>query len=100
MFNIVDLVQLKTGRNREDIEDILSSATQVTKEQLLEGNDVYWVGLCKFSWKKKATTKKAAKEWTEFPYLAEGDKMRCIPIEEIEGIKAKDGVMRISKKKE
>jgi len=78
MYNLVDIVHLKTGKHREDITDILTSAMEVTKEYMNEGHDVLWANFCLFTQKKKAKTKKEAKEWTEFPYLALGDKARCI----------------------
>jgi nucleoid DNA-binding protein len=97
MFNLIDLVQLKTKKKREDIEEILTAAIDSTKESVQEGNDVYWVGLCKFTWKQKAKTKKQAKEWTEYPYLAEGDKLRCVPLEELDGLNAKGKIFKIQK---
>ncbi len=84
MFNLLDIVQLKTKKKREDVEEILTAAITATKEALLEGNDVYWIDLCRFTWKQKAKTKKQAKEWTEHPYLAEGEKVRCVPTTELE----------------
>jgi hypothetical protein len=80
MYNLLDLVQLDLNKkkekiDRETIEKILSSAISVTRETAAQGNDVYWVGLCRFTWKKKATTKKAAAHWKEFPYEAEGDNL-------------------------
>ena len=84
MFNLLDIVQLKTKKKREDIEEILTAAIEGTKECLQDGNDVYWIDLCRVTWKQKAKTKKQAKEWTEYPYLAEGDKIRCVPTTELE----------------
>jgi nucleoid DNA-binding protein len=95
MFNLVDLVQIKTKRKREDVEEILNAAINVTKETLEKGNDVYWVGLCRFTYKQKAKTKAQAKEWTEFPYLAEGDKVRFIS--ELDGVEGKGSVLNIEK---
>lgn len=97
MFNLIDLVQLKTKRKREDIEEILSAAINVTKENLSNGNDVYWIGLCRFTYKQKAKTIKQAKEWTEFPYLAEGEKVRAVS--EIENVEIKGSVLNIEKVK-
>lgn len=97
MFNLIDIVQIKTKKDRKEIEEILTAAIDTTKEAVQEGKDVYWIGLCRFTWKKKATTKKAAKEWTEYPYLAEGDKVRCVPVEEIDGLKFKGELARIKK---
>lgn len=100
MFNLIDIVQLKTGKEREEIEEVLTAAVNGTKEYLQEGNDVYWVGLCRFTWKQKAKTKKQAKEWTEHPYLAEGEKLRCVPIEELDGLSAKGKVLKLLKDKD
>ena len=100
MFNLVDLVQIKTDKPREDIEEILTAAITETKEQIRQGNDVYWIGLCKFTWKQKAKTKKQAKEWTEHPYLAEGEKLRCLPLEEVQSLVAKGELMKTKKEKE
>ncbi len=100
MINLLDLVQIKTKKKREEIEEIMSAAIECTKEQIKEGNDVFWAGLCRFSWKQKAKTKKAAKEWTEYPYLAEGDKLRCIPISELEELVAKGGIIKIKREKD
>lgn len=97
MFNLIDIVQLKTKRKREDVEEILTAAIDATKESIQEGNDVYWVGLCRFTFKKKAKTKKEAKLWTESPYLAESEKLRCVPVAEIEGLAAKGKVLKIKK---
>jgi hypothetical protein len=95
MFNLIDLVQMKTKRKREDVEEILTAAINVTKENLVKGNDVYWIGLCRFTYKQKAKTKIQAKEWTEFPYLAEGVKTRCVT--EDSSIEAKGSVLSITK---
>lgn len=97
MFNLVDLVQIKTKRKREEVEEILNAAIQVTNETLLKGSDVYWIGLGRFTFKQKAKTKTQAKEWTEFPYLAEGDKVRFVS--ETDGIEAKGSVLNIEKLK-
>lgn len=95
MFNLIDLVQIKTKRSREDVEEILSAAINVTKENLSKGNDVYWIGLCKFTYKQKAKTKVQAKEWTEFPYLAVGEKVRAVADDE--GVEVKGAVLSITK---
>lgn len=95
MYNLVDLVQIKTKRKREEVEEILNAAINVTKETLEKGNDVYWVGLCRFTYKQKAKTKAQAKEWTEFPYLAEGNKVRLIS--DIDGVEGKGSVLNIEK---
>jgi len=100
MYNIIDLIQLKTNIDRETIEEVLTTAVDVTKESVKNGNDVYWVGLCRFTWKQKAKTKKQAKEWTEYPYLAEGEKLRCVPIDELDGLSAKGNILKIKKNEE
>ena len=95
MYSLVDLVQIKTKRKREDVEEILNAAIDATKETLEKGSDVYWIGLCRFTYKQKAKTKAQAKEWTEFPYLAEGDKVRFVS--DIDGVDAKGNVLNIEK---
>ena len=105
MLNLLDIIQLKLNKqkkkiDREIIEEVMTAAIEGTKEYLAEGNDVYWVGLCKFTWKEKAKTKKQAKEWTEYPYLAEGDKLRCLPLDELEGLAAKGQLFKMEKKKD
>ena len=97
MFNLVDLVQMKTKKSREEVEEILTAAVDVTKENLEQGNDVYWVGLCKFTWKKKAPSKKTAKTWAEHPYLAENEKVRVVPDDEEERVDAKGGVVKLKR---
>ena len=67
-----------------------------TKEYVEEGYDVYWFGLCRFSWKKRAKTKKEATKWTEFPYMAEGPKLRFVPEDNLD-IDAKGEVLKIKK---
>lgn len=100
MNSLVDLILIKDRSvRRNDVEKILSLATEVVKEQVKAGGAVFWAGLCTFTWKKKADTKKEAKEWAEFPYLADGDKPRCIPDKDINGLNAKDGVMTYRKEK-
>lgn len=98
MYNLVDLVQLKLkNKKREEIEEILSAAISVTKESLSTGTDVYWMGLCKFTYKQKAKTKKQQKEFDENPALAEGDKVRLEPLEGLDNLDAKGSVMKITK---
>jgi hypothetical protein len=102
MYNLLDLVQLDLNKkkekiDRETIEKILSSAISVTRETAAQGNDVYWVGLCRFTWKKKATTKKAAAHWKEFPYEAEGDKLRFVPVAELQDLDAKGQIFKTEK---
>lgn len=105
MYNLLDIVQLRLNKekkkiDRETIQDVLTAAIEGTKQYLAEGFDVYWIGLCKFTWKEKAKTKKQAKEWSEYPYLAEGDKLRCIPLDELEGMAAKGQLFKMEKKKD
>lgn len=102
MYNLLDLVQLQLNKNkqkvdRQTIETILSTAIEVTKKTAEEGNDVFWVGLCKFTWKKKATTKKAAAHWKEFPYEADGDKLRIVPLAELKELDAKGLIFKTEK---
>ena len=97
MFNLVDLVQMKTKAKREDIEHILNAAIQATNENLKEGNDVYWIGLGRFTYKQKAKTKKQAQQWTEYPYMAEGDKVRFVPEPDSDGTSVKGSVLKIEK---
>lgn len=99
MLNLLDIIQLKLHKSkkkisREVIEEVLSAAINGTKEYTKEGHDVYWIGLCKFTWKQKAKTKKEAKEWTEHPYLAEGNKLRCLPLPELEDLAAKGQIFK------
>lgn len=77
---------------RDDIENILTAATNIVIETLDEGKGVQWIGLGTFTWKKKATTKKQATLWQEYPYLAEGEKARFVP--EQDGIKLIGDVSR------
>lgn len=102
MFNLLDLVQLQLNKNnqkidRQTVEAVLSTAIEVTKNTTAEGNDVFWIGLCRFTWKKKATTKKAAAHWKEFPYEADGDKLRMVPVPELEQLDAKGLVFKTEK---
>lgn len=94
IYNLTDLVLIKdSSLKREDVQKTLSIVTDAIKENLFEGRVVHWDGLCTFTWKKKATTKKAAKEWTEYPYLAEGEKVRVVPEDGVE-MNAKGGVAK------
>lgn len=91
MLNLVDLISVKAPElKREDIEKILSMASTTIVGALDEGKIVGWSGLGTFTWKKKATSKKKADEWKEFPYLAEGNKVRFVP--DNEGIKISGGI--------
>ena len=105
MYNLLDLVQLELNKknqkiDRQTVEAVLSTAIEVTKETAAQGNDVFWVGLCKFTWKKKATTKKAAAHWKEFPYEADGDKLRIVPLAELEELDAKGLIFKTEKPNE
>ena len=98
MNSLVDLVLIKDRSvRRSDVEKILSLTTEVIKEHVKNGDAIYWAGLCTFTWKKKADTKKEAKEWAEFPYLANGDKPRCLPDKDMNGLSAKEGIMTYRK---
>lgn len=98
MYSLVDLVLLKDrSLKRSDVEKILTLATETIKEKLQEGATVAWVGLCTFTWKQKATTKKQATRWKEFPYEAEGKKVRVLPDDSIDGLSAKGGVAKLKR---
>jgi nucleoid DNA-binding protein len=99
MLNLLDIVQLKLNKDkkkidRETIEEVLSAAIEETKNYAKQGHDIYWIGLCKFTWKQKAKTKKEAKEWTEHPYLAEGEKLRFLPLNELDEMEAKGQIFK------
>lgn len=98
MYNLVDLILLKHPEfRRDDIEKILTAATHQVVETLDEGKGVQWIGLGTFTWKKKATTKKVAKHWQEYPYLAEGEKARFVPDNELDGVKLQGTVSRMKR---
>ena len=98
MYSLVDLVLLKDrSLRREEVQKILTLTTETIKEKLHEGATISWVDLCTFTWKKKATTKKQAAQWKEFPYLAEGEKVRVIPDDSIDGLNAKGGVAKLKR---
>ena len=102
MYNLLDLVQLNLNKkskkiDRETVEAVLSSAIEVTTETASKGSDVFWIGLGRFTWKKKATTKKAAAHWKEFPYEAEGDKLRFVPIDNLEQLDIKGKILKTEK---
>ncbi len=99
MYSLVDLILLKDRSiKRSDADKVLTLATEVIKEKIQAGSSVLWAGLCTFTWKKKATTKKQAARWKEFPYEADGEKVRCIPEED--GIEAKGPLLRTKKNEE
>lgn len=83
---------------REEVQKILTVATNVVRESLIEGNDVLWVDLCTFTWKKKPKTKKEAKLFEENPALAQNDKLRVEPVPEMKGMGASGGIIKESKK--
>lgn len=58
MKNIVDLIHVECGIDRTTVETVVTAVMTKTKETLLQGNEVYWPGLCQFSWKKTAKGKK------------------------------------------
>ncbi len=62
MKNIIDLVHLKTKINRDTVASVVTETLGLTKEALMQGSEVYWPGLCKFTWKK---TTKGRKPKTE-----------------------------------
>lgn len=96
MFSLVDLVLLKDrSLKRADVEKILTLTGDTIKEKVQEGATVSWVGLCTFTYKKKATSKKQEKEWEANPALAEGDKVRTIS--ELEGMNVKGHITRYKK---
>ena len=98
MFNLVDLILMKDqSLKRDNVEEVLTLATDVIKQALTEGKNIMWSDLCTFTWKQKAKTKKAAQEWTEFPYMAEGPKVRVVPDASIDGLKANGGVARMKR---
>ena len=100
MFNLIDLIQIKTSRPREEVENILTSLTTVLTEYLEKGSTIYWPGLCRLTFKKKAATKKQASLWKEYPYLAEGDKLRVIPENNLVDIKVTGPIAKIKPKRD
>lgn len=58
MKNIIDLVHLDTGVDRDTVEKVITHTLTLTKQSLLEGSKVYWPGLCTFEWKNTARAKK------------------------------------------
>ena len=58
MKNVVDMIHMKTGLDRDTVAQVVTEVMVTTKEALLEGNEVYWPGLCKFEWKKTARGRK------------------------------------------
>jgi nucleoid DNA-binding protein len=98
MYSLVDLVLLKDrSLKREEVQKILTLTTETIKEKLNEGATISWIDLCTFTWKKKAATKKQAAQWKEFPYLAEGEKLRVIPDDSADGLVVKGGVAKLKR---
>lgn len=98
MHSLIDLLLIKNKNLRRDqIEEVLSSLNEVLKENLKDGNSVIWTGLGTFTWKKKAESKKQAELWKEFPYEAEGEKVRFLPDSTIDGLSIKGEVLKIKK---
>lgn len=98
MYSLPDLILMKDrSLKRDEVEKILTLATETIKEKLTDGASICWIGLCTFTWKKKATTKKQAQQWKEFPYLAEGEKVRVVPDDSIDGLSAKGGVAKMKR---
>ena len=100
MYSLVDLVLMKDRTlKRDEVQNILTVATEVVRETLLEGKDVLWVDLCTFTWKQKAKTKKEAALFAANPELAKGEKIRIEPVEDMDGLDASGGIIKESKKK-
>lgn len=96
MYSLVDLILLKDRTlKRSDVEHILTLTGDTIKEQVEQGTTVAWIGLCTFTYKKKATSKKQEKEWEANPELAEGDKVRVLT--ETEGLTVKGDVLKLKK---
>jgi nucleoid DNA-binding protein len=100
MYSLVDLILMKDRTlKRDEVQSILTIATDVIRENLQEGRDVLWVDLCTFTWKVKAKTKKEAALFAENPELAKGEKIRIEPAEGMEGLDASGGIIKESKRK-
>ena len=65
-----------------------------------ETSEILWHGLCTFTWKKKASTKKEAVFYKENPDAAIGDKLRIDPDSSMVGLNASGGIIKESKKKD
>ena len=79
IYDLVDIILLKHPHlKRETVQEILTTTTDVIVENVKDNKCVKWTGLCTFTWKKKAKTKKEAADWAEFPYKALGDKLRIV----------------------
>ena len=100
MYSLVDLILLRDrSLKRDEVQSILSIATDVIRDNLQEGRDVLWVDLCTFTWKIKAKTKKEALAIEANPALGIGDKIRIQPVEGLEGLDASGGIIKESKRK-
>lgn len=100
MISLVDLILLKDRTlKREDVQSILTVATEVMCEKLKEGEDILWTDLCVFTWKNKAKTKKEAALFLENPSLAKGDKIRVEGVPGMESLDASGGIIKESKRK-
>lgn len=101
IYNSIDLILLKDpSLNRKEVEKYFSIFVNTIVSEVKSGKSVVIPGMCTFTWKQKAKTKTAAKEWTEFPYLAEGNKVRLIdPISDEENELSGKGTL-LSLKKE
>ena len=79
VYNLSDLVLLKNpSLKREDVEFYFNLLIETLNEEILSGKSIVIPGFCTFTWKQKAKTKAQAKEWSEFPYRAEGDTVRAL----------------------
>ena len=80
IYNLTDMILLKNPHiKRETVNEVLTAVNNTIIETVKENKSIVWSGLCTFTWKKKAKTKKEAQEWCEFPYKADGDKLRILP---------------------
>ena len=102
VYNAIDLVLLKDPTlDRDEVKRYFSLFVNTIVDEVKAERSVVIPGLCTFTWKQKAKTKKDAKLWTEHPYMAEGDKVRLVDAandEEIE-IKGKGALTRLKKEK-
>lgn len=102
VYNAVDSILLRDPTlNRSDVERYFSLFVNTIIEEVKVGKSVVIPGLCTFTWKLKAKTKKDAKLWTEHPYMAEGDKVRLVDNANSEDgeIKGKGALTRLKKEK-
>lgn len=100
MISLVDLILLKDRTlRREDVQSILTVATEVMCEHLRAGEDILWTDLCVFTWKAKAKTKKEAELFKANPELAKGDKIRIEAVPGMENLDASGGLIKESKRK-